>query len=116
MDKVPRIKEVAGIIRLAAIIITNIFSIFVKPIRETAINNNPIENIIDLTPNDGINKNTVTNVPIMLPPVDIEYKFPEMPPIVVMSLTVNLIAYGEIIPSKIVGTVKSKVVASNGLN
>jgi hypothetical protein len=43
-----------------------------NPISDTNIRITPNEKMICLTPNEGIRTNTVKNVPIILPPVDIE--------------------------------------------
>ncbi len=78
--------------RLPAIMMVTTLSILARPIREIDINTTPIEKIIDLTLNEGMSKKTVKNVPSILPPVDIEYKLPEMPPTLTIFFVANLIA------------------------
>lgn len=89
------------------------FGTFPSPvITEEIIKDRPKPKIIVLTSNAGIKTKTVRKVPIILPIVAAEYKFPAVIPSLERVFVANFTAYGDIMPSKKVGTIRIIILAT----
>jgi len=66
------------------------------------------------TPMEGIRKKAVAIVPKMLPAVERAYRTPALVPTVARSRATSLMANGEVVPIRMLGTANSATDASSG--